>query len=70
MDQTLPTVTTHVLQSMPPELADVEISYEDFKQFREMWSQLRLLTGRLGLGWAALGWAGLGVCSQGLGARH
>lgn len=33
------------LQAMPAELAAARVSYPQFKQFRDMWRQLRLLSG-------------------------
>ena len=35
------------LQGMPPALAGLRISFAEFRQFREMWRQLRLLSGVL-----------------------
>lgn len=33
------------LQAMPPELAGLQVTFQDFKQFREVWAQLRMLSG-------------------------
>ncbi|KAL4418659.1 hypothetical protein ABPG77_007478, partial [Micractinium sp. CCAP 211/92] len=31
-------------QAMPPELAGLQVTFQDFKQFREVWAQLRMLS--------------------------
>ncbi len=38
-------ICLHSLQAMPSELAAQRVSYADFKQFRDMWRQLHLLSG-------------------------
>ena len=45
-------------QAMPAELAGLRVSFEEFRQFRDVWRQLRLLSG-------AAGWVGLRVAGGG-----